>query len=213
MCQSRMSFSFRIWRICRTGSASRAMQSILRATIRKRSYWNSYVQSRKSITKSVPNCCSNWSLRSATITKPDMAQTECKTSLWCTSGILAIKSTSRCYSIFTVKTDFYRKKWSAQEITTCSSLTAVPNGSIFSPMIIPGISNQFCLKVSSGAYSAPPSLTAAPNWYLHGCWRRTPMCRTGFALLHRNSISPTITGITMSRISLWRPTIRFILWR
>ena len=64
-----------------------------------------------------------------------------------------------------------------------------------------------------GAYSAPPSLTAAPNWYLHGCWRRTPMCRTGFALLRRNSISPTITGITMSRISLWRPMIRFISWR
>lgn len=129
------------------------------------------------------------------------------------SVISETRSIRKCCSTSIVRTAFCRKRLSAQEITTCSSLTAVPNGSIFSPMIIPGISNQFCLKVSSGAYSAPPSLTAAPNWYLHGCWRRTPMCRTGFALLRRNSISPTITGITMSRISLWRPMIRFISWR
>lgn len=127
--------------------------------------------------------------------------------------IVLIDDLDRCCSTAIARTAFCRKRSSVQEITTCSSLTAVPNGSIFSPMIIPGISNQFCLKVSSGAYSALPSLTAAPNWYWHGCWRRTPMCRTGFALLRRNSISPTITGITMSQISLWRPTIRFILWR
>lgn len=45
--------------ICSTGSASRATLLILKDTILKKSFWNSCVQNRKSITKSVPNCCSS----------------------------------------------------------------------------------------------------------------------------------------------------------